>query len=282
MTTLIVGCGFLGRALASRLLRRDPDEIVFGTTRTQARAGELEAAGIRPILADVLDPRSMDRLPRTDRIVVAVGYDRAAGASREDVGIAGRQNLLRSLRSSRWDGRLVVSSSTSVYGQTQGEWVDEAAPTEPNDEAGRVALRAEEWVRGTFASATILRFSGLYGAGRIIGRTQLEKGGAIGGDPDRWLNLIHVNDASKVVMAVLDAADPGSIYVASDDRPILRREYYDLAARKLSLAAPRYAPTPPGRTEEPNRRVRNARMKSELSITLECPEAVCGLDVSLA
>ncbi len=279
MTTLIVGCGFLGRALASTLLQADASEVVFGTTRSPERASRLQKAGIRPILADVLDSPSLDRLPRSDRIVYAVGYDRTAGATRREIAIEGCKNLVRSLRSSRWDGRLVVCSSTSVYGQTGGEWVDETSTTEPVEEAGRVALQAEGCVREIYPSATILRFSGLYGAGRVIGRSKLENGESIEGDPERWLNLIHVDDASLVVVAALNAAAPGSIYAVSDDCPILRRDYYELAARKLGLVPPKYASLPRGQSGEPDKRVCNARMKSELAVTLRYPDVDRGLDV---
>ena len=84
--------------------------------------------------------------------------------------------------------RLVYASSTGVYGQTDGEWVDEESPTCPRHESGKVCLEAEERIRAwasarASTSAVVLRFAGLYGPGRVVRRSMLERGEPIPGDP---------------------------------------------------------------------------------------------------
>ena len=115
-----------------------------------------------------------------------------------EVYVDGLQNVLDRLPASV--RRFVYASSTGVYGQTGGEWVDEESPTEPQHESGRVVLEAEgrvrAWADRRGASAVILRFAGLYGPGRIVRRTMLERAEPIPGDPEKFLNLVHIDDAA--------------------------------------------------------------------------------------
>src|SRR4051812_34916957 len=124
MSTLIIGCGYLGRRLAAQLVRGG--ERVYGTVRSPGRAGEIAGIGVEPIIADVLQPETLDQLPAVERVFYAVGFDRSAGAAMRDVYVDGLQNVLDRLPNSV--RRFVYASSTGVYGQTSGEWVDEESP----------------------------------------------------------------------------------------------------------------------------------------------------------
>jgi nucleoside-diphosphate-sugar epimerase len=282
-TTLIIGCGYLGQRLAVRLRQRG--DRVLGTVRSQSRATVIAALGIEPVVADVLAPDSLDRLPEADRIFYCVGFDRAAGASMRAVYVDGLQNVLDRLP--RGVTRLVYAGSTGVYGQTDGEWVDEDSPTAPQHDSGRVSLEAEEriatWGRSheRSAAAIILRFAGLYGPGRIVRRSILERGEPIAGDPDKFLNLIHIDDAAQAASAALEASRAGPLYVVSDDRPVTRREYYGRMASLLGAPEPRFQPPVPGSSESArdatNKRVANLRVKRDLGLTLLYPDITTGL-----
>ena len=243
--------------------------------------------GIEPVIVDVLRPESLRDLHRADRVFYAVGFDRAAGAAMRAVYVDGLQNILEYLPPSV--GRIVYASSTGVYGQSGGEWVDEESPTCPLHESGKVCLEAEgrlrAWSQTRSISAVVLRLAGLYGPARIVRRTILELGELIPGDPDKFLNMVHIDDAARVSAAVLDADEPESIYVVGDDRPITRREYYSVAARALEAPEPRFASPPPGSPEEArdatNKRVANDRMKRGLGITLHYPDITTGLPEAL-
>lgn len=282
MTNLIIGCGYVGQAAARLLLGRG--ERVLGTTRSAERAESLAALGVEPIVADMLDIGSLERLPAADRVLHCVGFDRGPGRSMRDVQVEGLANVLKALEGRC--GRSVLTSSTGVYGQTDGRWVDEDSRTEPFEESGRVCLEAEAAVFGAAGlSVSVVRFSGLYGPGRIIRRSALLAGEPIEGDPDRWLNLIHRDDAARAAVAVLDRGRAGRVYLASDDRPVTRREYYELAARCLEAPGPRFVG--PGQGGHPgatgaNKRVSNRRLREELGVELAYPDVGAGLPAVLA
>src|SRR5207247_1991336 len=108
--------------------------------------------------------------------------------------------------------RFIYVSSSSVYGQTNGGWVDETSPTEPNEESGRIVLEAENLLRAKLPNAIFLRFAGIYGPGRLLRRQTIERGDPIVGDADKWLNLIHVDDGARVILAAEERAEPGRVY----------------------------------------------------------------------
>jgi nucleoside-diphosphate-sugar epimerase len=285
VSTLIVGCGYLGRRVGRLLSRRG--ERVWGTARSPARAEELRGWGIEPALADVLDPESLGSLPRADRVLYCVGYDRRAGVPLRDVYVEGLRNVLSRLPVPV--GRLVYVGSTGVYGQDDGSWVDEESPARPRHESGRVGLEAEDLARTISAGwgrpAVVVRYAGLYGPGRIIRRAALAAGEAIVGDPRKYLNLIHIDDAAATAVAALERGEPGRLYLASDDRPVERREYYERVASLLGAPRPRFEPPaaggPEALREEANRRVSNRRMKAELGVILSHPDISTGLPAAL-
>ncbi len=285
MSTLIVGCGYLGARVGSMLVRRG--DRVWGTVRSSGRAAQIASQGIDPVIADVLRPETLELLPAAERVLCCVGFDRDGGADMRTVSVEGLRNLLERLPALA--RRLVYASSTSVYGQSEGEWVDEDSPTEPVQESGRVCLDAERvarhWARAAGASLVVLRFSGLYGPDRVIRRALLERGEPIPGDPARFLNLVHSDDAARAAVAALDAASPDPLYLVSDDRPLERREYYALAARLLDAPPPRYEPPAVGRAgvvqDTANRRIANRRMHNGLGVDLRHPDITTGLPAAL-
>ncbi len=287
MTTLIVGCGYLGERLGVRL--RQQGERVFGTVRSRARADRIAAIGIEPVIADVLTLESLIRLPEAERVFYCVGFDRAAGNSMRSVYVDGLRNVLKNLPPQLT--RLVYASSTGVYGQTGGEWVDETSPTDPQHESGRVCLEAEQLVKNWASTgeravtAVVLRFAGLYGPGRMVRRSILERGEAIAADPDKFLNLIHIEDAARAALAALTASQPEPLYVVTDDRPVSRDEYYTLMATLLGVPAPCFAPPAPGSLdaarEATNKKLSNRRVKSGLDLSLNYPDITSGLPAAL-
>jgi nucleoside-diphosphate-sugar epimerase len=282
VTTLIVGCGYLGRRIGLQL--RQAGDRVLGTVRSAPRAKGLIGLGIEPVIADVLDPSSLRSLPRSDRVVYAVGFDRSAGVPMREVYVDGLRNVLAACDGSTT--RMVYVSSTSVYGGEAGDWVDESSPTEPRTESGLVCLDAERLLAEASLRWVVVRYSGLYGPGRLIRRAVLERGEPILGCPERWLNLMHVDDAARAAVAALERGAEGEMYLASDDRPVTRREYYERAARLLGAPPPRFAAAEaesgPDRGEEAGKRVSNRRLKEELGVRLAYPEISSGLPAALS
>ncbi|QDV36703.1 SDR family oxidoreductase [Tautonia plasticadhaerens] len=284
MSTLIIGCGYLGVRVARRL--REDGHRVFGTTRSRARAEALAAEGIEPILADVLDRDSLSGLPSVDRAFYCVGYDRGSGVPIGHVYVDGLRHALGRLANRA--RRLVYASSTGVYGDHGGGWIDEEAAPDPGTESGRACLQAEaalrEFSQEYTYPASILRFSGLYGPGRVMRRDAILAGEPIPSDPEAYLNLVHVDDAASAAVAALRVAKPGPLYLVSDDRPVTRAEFYAELATLLGGPEPRFT-TPPGRGPvrgDSNKRVSNRRMKRELGLTLAYPDVSTGLPAALA
>jgi nucleoside-diphosphate-sugar epimerase len=133
--------------------------------------------------------------------------------------------------------------------------------------------------------AAILRFGGIYGPGRLLRQKTVQAGEPIIGDGARWLNLIHVEDGARAVLAAEERARPGQIYNVCDDQPVQRRDFYAELARQLGAPEPKFVAPPPGSSHPPhekgNRRLRNRRMHEELHVTLCCPRFNAGIKASL-
>src|SRR5262249_47987951 len=127
--------------------------------------------------------------------------------------------------------------------------------------------------------AVILRFAGIYGPGRQLRSRDLLAGNALATDPEKWLNLIHVEDGARAVIAASERARPGLVCNICDDRPVRRREFYTRLAQVLGAAAPRFVPPaePLAAGERVNRRISNERMHRELGVELRYPSFEEGL-----
>ncbi len=268
-SALIVGCGYLGSRVGRAWL--DRGDTVRAFTRT--RAESLQAQGFEPITGDVLDPASLRDLPASDSILYAVGLDRTAGRSMREVYIEGLRTVLAALPQG---GRFVYVSSTSVYGQTDGSLVTEADATEPLEENGRIVLEAERTLREFRPDATILRFAGIYGPGRLLRRAQMLKSEAYLGDPEKWLNLIHVEDGVRAVLAAERAAAQGGTFNIADDSPVSRRDFYTELAGRIGAPSARFEPAA-APVREANRRISNARAKAEIGFAPQYPSYREGL-----
>lgn len=255
---LIIGCGYLGSRVAT-LWRKDGDSVL---ATTRSRMQELRALGIEPIACDVLNPESCRSLPQVDTVLHCVGLDRSSGAGMRDVYVHGLDNILKNLPKPK---RLLYVSSTSVYGQSGGEEVDENAATEPGSESGQIVLEAEQVLRRHFPEAIILRFAGIYGPGRDFTRQAIAKGQPLEGDPERWLNLIHVEDGAAAILAAEKHAPPGAVYNVSDGHPVRRRDYFDFVASQMGMPSPRFAGS--GQDQGSNRRISNRRLRDELGFS---------------
>jgi len=281
-TRLIVGCGYLGTRVATRWLTSG--DRVFGITRSPARADTLAAHGITPLVYDVTaDSESrlveaLRTLPALDTVFWAVGFDRTSGVTHRDVHVAGLARLLGDLSGSP---RVILSSSTGVWGDEGGGSVSEATPTNPSREAGRVLVEAEALLRShPKGPGVALRFAGLYGPDRLPRLDDLKAGRPIAADPDSWLNLIHVDDAARIVCAVAAAAAPQPLYVVSDGHPVQRRVWYGHLARITGSPPPTWDLSLP-RTRGADKRVDPSLLFRDLTITLAHPDPLRGIEAVL-
>lgn len=286
MRRLILGCGYLGRRVA-RLWISAGHEVV-ALTRSPEHAETLRGAGIVPALGDVTDVESLRRLPEVETALWAVGFDRASGHSQRTVYVDGLENAVHAL--SGRVGRWIVVSSTSVYGQTDGSWVDERSDCVPNKPNGQVCHDAEHAFRRLLESQPevgghVLRLAGLYGPKRLLQRLAgLQAGTPLTGNPEAWLNLIHVDDAARSVLACERSTERRATWLGVDDRPIRRREYYGLLARLAGAPEPVYEASAADSTElsDFNKRCSNRALRRQLGVELAYPTIEAGLPQALS
>lgn len=252
---LILGCGYLGRRVAARWVAAGRRVAAL----TRRNADTLAALGVEPVAGDIFDPDRLRRLPAARTVLYAVATDRTSGKTMREVYVDGLGHVLGTIPPPE---RFVYVSSTGVYAQTDGSWVDETSPTEPVEESGQVVLDAERLLRAKLPGAIVLRFAGIYGPGRLLRKAALLAGEPLVGDAGKWLNLIHVEDGADAVLAAEAKAAPGATFTIADDEPVSRRDFYTLLARLLNAPGARFEHRPePGAA---NRRVSNRLARERL------------------
>jgi nucleoside-diphosphate-sugar epimerase len=257
---LIVGCGYLGLRVAEPWLAAGA--AVSALTRSSERAAAFTARGISPLIADLADASTLRNLPPAETVLYAVGYDPRSGASRRDIHITGFRALVDALAAA--PRRFIFISTTGVYGQNTGEWVDEDSPCLPDSESGQIYLEAEQMLLAHPAGerAVILRLAGIYGPDRVPQQRTLAAGEPV--PAAGHLNLIHVDDAVQAVLAAERNAATSRVICISDGAPALRRDYYTELARLWGTSPPNFAATEtvPKRSSRgaSDKRVSNARM----------------------
>ncbi|HEV3344088.1 MAG TPA: SDR family oxidoreductase [Pirellulales bacterium] len=277
---MIVGCGYLGHRVARRWLAAG--DLVYAVTRRAERAAAWQGEGIRPIVADVTRPETLAGLPAVDSVLYAVGHDATSGQTHQASYAGGLRNVLGALSPNF--RRLIYISSTGVYGDRRGDWVDEETPCEPQRAAGQACLAAERMLEEHRLAqrAVILRLAGLYGPDRIPRQTALLAGDPIDAPQHGFLNLIHVDDAVEAVLAAASAdLQLPRRFLVSDGAPVERSEYYAELARLVGAPPPRFrAPdgeTPAHARAGADKRISNARMLAELKVVPRFPSYREGL-----
>ncbi len=268
---LVVGCGYLGIRVARAALQRGAN--VFATTRCDTKANEFSQAGLQPLLLDWTNKRSLKSIPQVSRILVAVSYDSTSSLSRYESQVGGLRNLLSG---TSVDAKLCYISTTGVYHQTDGSWVDENSPAKPTRQGGRAHLDAEALLHRYRPDSpwTILRLSGIYGPGRVPRARDVIAGRPIRSAAEGYLNLIHVDDAVTAVLSSWQR-ECERLYVVSDDKPIPRKEFYSEIALQCGAAKPTFlAPDPSAPVamrSASNKRIWNRSMKQDLVSKLRYP-----------
>lgn len=276
-TLLSFGHGYSARALTALL----PDDWrVIGTTRSEEKAAGLMATGVEPRVWPGAD--MVPALNAATHLLISA----APGEDGDPVLAALRDEITARRDQFEWVGYL---STTGVYGDHQGDWVDESAPLTPATKRGIARVEAEGAWAALDLPLHIFRLAGIYGPGRgpfakvragtarrIIKRGQV-------------FSRTHVEDIARVLAASIARPNPGGIYNVCDDDPAPPEDVIAYAAKLLGLPVP--APedfetaemTPMARSfYAESKKVRNGRIKDELGVTLKYPNYRAGLDALLA
>jgi nucleoside-diphosphate-sugar epimerase len=275
----VFGFGYSAEALARRL---GTGWRIAATVRSREKQDELRARGIEAHLFDgvgtLADAPGV--LAGTTHMLSSV----PAGEAGDPVLACHGADIAR-LKTLRWVGYL---STTGVYGDRAGGWVDESSELRPSGERGRRRVAAEAaWLdlwRANRVPVHIFRLAGIYGPGRSAfdalraGRAQrIDK-------PGQVFSRIHVEDIAAVLAASIRRLDPGAIYNVCDDDPAPPEEVIDHAAALLGIPPPPLVPFAQARLSgmarsfyADNKRVKNERIKRELGVTLAYPDYRQGL-----
>jgi len=259
MNVLIAGCGFAGAAIAKRF--GEAGHVVWGLRRDVSRLPE----GVRPVAADLGDAGSLRTIPgHLDIIVYSAAPDASDAAAYERTYVKGVRNVLAAVgrRSSRLR-RFLLTSSTGVYGRTDGGWVDEATPADPRSARSEMLLAGERALLAAGVPAIVIRLGGLYGPGRRrlldnvrAGRTECIT------DLVQYTNRIHREDVAGAIchLAALDSA--GELYLGVDDEPAERCEVLRWLAQRLQAPPPRERLARPEDAQQSNKRCSNRLLRS--------------------
>jgi nucleoside-diphosphate-sugar epimerase len=274
-TLLSIGHGYSARAL-SALLRAEGGWHVIGTTRSSENSDALRDKGAEPLIwpGEDIGPA----LETATHLLTSAG----PGDGGDPVLSALKQDIAHAAPHLEWAGYL---STTGVYGDHQGEWVDEDTPLRPTTRRGQLRQEAEAaWQAIPGLPLHIFRLAGIYGPGRgPFAKVRSGKARRII-KPGQVFSRIHVEDIAQVLAASMRAPDPGAIYNLCDDDPAPPQDVIGFAAELLGLPLPEAVPFDEAEMSDmarsfyaESKRVRNDRIKDGLGVTLRYPSYREGL-----
>jgi nucleoside-diphosphate-sugar epimerase len=253
---LIAGCGFVGLATARLFAGRGWQ--VVASTHSADSAAKLATEPFAVTTFDLADLHSIEAhaaLNPFDAVIHCASSGRGGAEQYRRVYLDGARHLAAVFPAAR----LLFTSSTSVYAQTDGSWVTEESPAEPDRETGRLLRETEDFVLS--CRGIVARLAGIYGPGRsVLLRKFFDGTAVIEGDGTKWINQAHRDDIAAALLHLITAQASG-VFNVSDDQPLAQRDLYAGLAQRFDR------PLPP--TGEPdlnrkrgwtNKRVSNAKM----------------------
>lgn len=276
-TLLSFGHGYSAQAL-TRIL--PPDWRVIGTTRSEHKVATLMSEGVEPRIWP-----GANMIPALD----AATHLLISAAPNED-GDPVLADLADEIRARsgqfEWVGYL---STTGVYGDHSGDWVDEESPLTPATKRGQLRVKAEQQWRDLNLPLHIFRLAGIYGPGRGpfakvrngTARRIIKQG--------QVFSRTHVDDIAQVLLASINRPNPGAAYNVCDNDPAPPEDVIAYAAELLGLPVPPAEDfetadmTPMARSfYAESKKVSNERIKTELGVRLKYPDYRAGLNALLA
>ncbi len=279
---LIIGCGDIGQRVAR--LYRERGVPVTGVVRSAASTATLQAQGIEALPLD-LDQDPLPPLPSAGRGLFYFSPPPERGAQDTRMG-----RVLETLQRDGLPGRIVYISTTGVYGDCEGDWVDETRPANPGAERSRRRLDAEHrlraWCAANGVEQVILRVAGIYGPDRLPLNRIREALPLVRADEAPFTNRVHEDDLVQACVAAMEQHVAGEVFNVSDGSPGTMAEYFDAIAERAGLPAPPKIPMreaaqklSPGMLSymRESRRMDNRKMLRLLGVTLRYPTLEAGL-----
>ena len=264
---LIVGCGDVGLRIVSRVRDR---WRVLALTSSASRVPQLRAAGVVPLVGNLDDATSLRRLRSLAPWLIHLAPPPERGST--DPRTRRLANRMRAVR------RAVYISTTGVYGDRGGAWLDETARPRPASERGKRRLDAEQQMRAL--GAAVLRVPGIYAHDRLPLERLRAGAPALRAEDDVFTSHIHADDLARISLAALLRGRGARVYHAVDDSALKMGEYFDAVADACGLPRPPRLPREQLRAAvspmmysfmAESRRLGNARLKKELRVRLRWP-----------
>jgi nucleoside-diphosphate-sugar epimerase len=257
MRILIAGCGYVGEELANLLLADGHD--VWGLRRNPRSL----SGGIDIIAADLAQPEDLRDLPEgLDAVFYLVSPNGSEDALYRRAYVDGLRGLIAALHQKQQKPRLVFASSTAVYDQSDGDWVDESSEATPDHWSGKRLLEGEQIALQAFPSATVIRFGGIYGPRRTSMIDSVRSGRAVyRADRPQYTNRIHRDDCAGALRHLMKLENPDSIYLGVDSEPAEERTVLLWLAGVMGSPEPRAAEKKEvSKRPRGNKRCLNARL----------------------
>jgi len=284
---LIIGCGDIGQRVA--LLYMQTGAQVVGLVRCDESSTKLQKLNILPIRGDLAQEDTLEDLPTESADIFYFAPPPAKGVSDTNM-----RHFLAAIHKEKLPARIVLISTTAVYGDCQGAWITEKQPENPQTDRGRRRQDAEmacrTWARKHGVPLVILRVGGIYGPGRLP-IERLKKGLPILREEESpFTNRIHQDDLARICMIAANHLKEGiyseTIFNVADGQPGTMSQYFKDVAKACGL------PVPPEISREEaekqmsagmlsylreSRRIDNTRLVSELGVNLIYPSLEVGL-----
>ena len=235
-SVLIVGCGDIGSRLAVQLL--DKNWQVHGLRRSIDRL----PAGVIGVEGDLFSEHCPQQWPtgQIDYVVYSAAATEHDEAGYQAAYVQGLKNTLNWLeQNGQWPKRLLFVSSSSVFAQKDGEWIDETSPAQASNYSGRIMLDAEQVALNSGIAASVVRLTGIYGPGREWMLGQVRKGYRVAVDPPIYGNRIHADDAGGFLAFLLEADREGKAlddcYIGVDNAPVPLAEVVGWLRERLGI-----------------------------------------------
>ena len=280
---LIVGCGYIGRRVAK--LEQAEGSRVAAMARSKSSAKALRQEGIEVVMGDLDEPASLKDLSPANRIVHYF-----APPSSEGIVDSRMEAFQSSLDSSSLPERVVLISTTGVYGNCKGEWVREERPAAPEADRAKRRLSAEtilsKWGKANTIPVIILRVPGIYGPGKLPEKRLRQGLPVLSEDDAPFSNRVHADDLARACLAAARKGKAGGIYNISDGHPTTMTDYFYKVADLLGIPRPPSISLEDARRElsdgmlsylAESKRLDNRKMREELGVEPLYPDLDSGL-----
>jgi nucleoside-diphosphate-sugar epimerase len=285
---LIIGCGDVGRRVAAS--ERAAGEPVTALARSASSAARLGALGLHVVRGDLDDPGSLAGLPTREARAYYFAPPPPSGTTDPRL-----HNFLAAIAPDALPARIVLISTSGVYGDCHGEWVTEDRPPRPDADRARRRLDAEQslhrWGERQGVPVVILRVPGIYGPGRLPEKRLRAREPVLREQEAPWSNRVHIDDLVRACLAAGARGRLAAVYNISDGHPTTMTDYFNRVADALGLERPPQITLAQARASfnegmlsylAESKRLDNRRMRAELGVDPVYPDLEQGLAACLA